>query len=312
METPRTPFLSFPNGDVRRRKNTRRVIRRTAALALTVLAAGLPSTESVIRAATDGLPSPTPEEALWYAVGDDLTQYAESLRQDKTAGARKANLYQANYITRILKRPETRARALETATTICKKLAETTGTAAIMRAASHYITSVPTESAFPGAFPRDQRGLRKEIDTMLHRRSGARAGLLCEEHQDAVSSMVEIWKGAGWAGAVARRIARDVSLGMGKNTAKGIVDEKAKSLLEKALGKTCTGAVQTGADVLCVVAGAPSGMTYSYGDFDRREVGVHRTGVDGVRCSAFVTLEARPGKKPAVVYGNVSCSGPGA
>jgi hypothetical protein len=279
---------------------------------LAVFVAGLPSTGSVTRAATGGLPSPTPEEALWYAVADDLAQYAESLRQDKTPGARKANLYQANYITKILKRPETRARALETATTICTKLAETTGTAAIMRAASHYIASVPTESAFPGAFPRDRRGLREEIDTVLRRRSGARAGLLCEEHQDAVSSMVDIWKGAGWAGAVARRIARDVSLGLGKNTAKGVVDEKAKSLLEKALGKTCTGTVQTGADVPCVVAGAPSGMTYSYGDFDRREVGVHRTGVDGVRCSAFVTLEARPGKKPAVVYGKVSCSVPGA
>lgn len=274
----------------------------------TLLTAGLVVTGGTPSlAATGGLPSPTPEEALWYAVSYDMTQYADALRKEKTPGSRKANIYQAKYIEKILKKSAARAGVLETAGTICAKLEEATGLNGVLLATGHYMRTAPTDSMFPGHFPRTQSGLREEIDTLLRRSAGLHAGLLCEDRAADVETVVDTWKGAAWAGNVAKRIARDVSLTMGKNTSKGTVDEKAKTILAEALGKVCGEPVQTGDVIPCAVPGAPAGLVYQYGENERRVVGVHRNGVGGVRCSAFVTLEARVGKRPMVVYGNVSC-----
>lgn len=259
------------------------------------------------RATVSGLPSPTPAEALWYAVSYDLTQYADALRSDTTPARRKDNVYQANYVAKILARPTTRAMALETAGTVCAKLSEADGNSGRLRATGHYIASVPTDSMFPGYFPRSRAGLREEIDVFLRRSAGAHADLLCTERAADVATVVDLWKGGAWAGNVARRIARDVSLKMGKNVSKGTVDENAKALLSAAVGAVCGSPVQSGDSVPCTVKGSPVTLVYGYGELDRREVGVHRDTPDGIRCSAFVTLDARPGKKPAVTYGYVSC-----
>lgn len=258
-------------------------------------------------ATTSGLPSPTPEEALWYAVSYDMTQHADSLRQETASDTRKANLYQARYIAKLLKRTATRASVLETASTLCAKLDEATGTNGVLRAAGHYMRTAPADSLFPGHFPRNQAGLREEIDTLLRRTAGRHAGLLCENHAEGVSAVVETWKGAAWAGHVAKRVARNVTLAIGKNTSKGTVDEKTKAVLATALGTVCGMPVNVGGDNPCILSGAPGGLAYSYGELERRAVGVHYDGADGIRCNASVTLEARPGKKPVVIYGSVSC-----
>lgn len=284
----------------------RRRLVAAGVFSLLVGALGLVETPST-SAATGGLPSPTPEEALWYAVAGDMREYGEALRGTKTPENSKENLYQAKYIERLLDRGTTRAAVRETASTLCAKLAEGTGTNGVLRAAGHYMRTAPTGSLFPGHFPRSRAGLREEVDILLRRSAGSHAGFLCEDRAQDVDAVVAAWKGAAWAGNVAKRVARDVSLTMGKGISRGAVDEKAKTLLANALGRVCGKPVQTGDLNPCVLSGAPEGLGYSYGALERREVGAHWHGPDGIGCSAFVTLEARAKQRPAVVYGNVSC-----